>query len=98
VYLSFDQVDQCGLLLDETQEQGVQLLPIQPGQEPWQRRPLLDLRRVMHAGQQGRDDMLAPAAPVVGASAARLGDAPRIAGDVHRVRLDLAILHLGLKL
>jgi len=65
-----------GLLLDEAQEEGVQVLAVQPGQQGLQGRPLLELRWVVQAGQQGRDDMFAPAAPIVGARAAGLGDAP----------------------
>jgi hypothetical protein len=98
VHLSLDHIGQMGLLLDEAHEEGLQLLAIQLGQQGLQGRPLLDLRGAVPAGQQGRDDMLAPAAPIVGARAAGLGDAPPIPGDLHRVGLDLAPRHLGLEL
>jgi hypothetical protein len=52
----------------------------------------------MHSGQQGRNDMFAPAAPVIGTTAEGLGDATGIVDDLHPVGLVLATLHLGMQL
>ena len=110
VHLCLDHVGQFGLLLDEVQQQGLQLLALQPGQQRLHRGPLARRRRrrasspflhfcrAMQSGQQGRHDMFAPATPVIGATAEGLGDATGIVGDLHPVGLVLAALHLGMKL
>ena len=48
------------------------------------------------AGQQHSDNVLAPAAPIVGTTADRVGDTAFVKGDPHAVRFVLAALDLGL--
>jgi len=98
VHHSFDDVSDLGRSLDQTHRQSLQLLGIQLSQERWQSGTLVDLHWVMNTGQQRRDDMFAPATPVIGTRTESLDDAPGISGDLHPVWLVLTTLYLGLDL
>lgn len=87
----------------EAQQQILQLLAIQVGEDVIEGRGFFDQVGLAQAGPQRGDDMLVPAAPVVGTVTDRAGDAAFVGGlsesegDPYTVRLVLAALDLRLQ-
>ena len=94
--LVLDAVGQVGGPLGQLQEQGQELIPTQVAQQCFHRGAFLDLVRLVEAGEQDGDDVLAPAAPVVRAGAVGIGEAVFVEGDLHPVGEVLASLYFGL--
>ena len=72
------------------------MFAVQVSEQFFEDRTRLDRRRLVKTGQQRSHDVLAPAAPIVGATAYRIGDAALIKGDAHLIGHVLASLDLGL--
>ena len=68
-----------------------------PSQERIERWALFDRVRVVDQGEQDRDDVLAPPAPVVGAGAAGLDQAGRVGPHADRIGVDVAAFDVRLE-
>lgn len=88
--MRFDRLDQVWLELDQLQEERLQLIAILAGQHLSHRLARLDLLRVFVRCQEHRDDVFAPAAPVVRAGAGSAAEPVASEGDLDAIRLGVA--------
>jgi hypothetical protein len=81
-------------VLGQSQQDGLELVPVQPRENLFEGGPLPNRLRLVYTGEQGGNDVLAPAAPFVRATARPFRDAGFIEGDADLVGNKLATRHL----
>jgi len=95
-HLRLNRIEELWLNFDQLEEQRLKLIAIQASDQPLRRLPLLDLLGPFASGEEGRDDVLAPAAPIVRTGTGGSGKPCRIKRDLNAVRVDIAALYFGL--
>ena len=87
--LGLDDGGEARLVVGELQEERLQLIPIQLGEQLRQGATRLDLVGLVARGQQGGGDVLAPATPIIRAGAGRTDRAVSGEGDLDPVGVDV---------
>jgi hypothetical protein len=87
--LGLDDSGEARLVVGELQEERLQLIPIQLGEQLRHGATRLDLVGMIARGQQDGDDVLAPATPVIRAGAGRTDRAVSGEGDLDSVGVDV---------
>jgi hypothetical protein len=96
--LTLDSLAQGRVALCQLQDQIFQPFPIQPGEGHFELGQLSHRLRLVGVGEQGGDDVLAKAAPLIRATACGIDDSGRIEDDPNAVGSKLAACHLSPKL